>query len=124
MKRTRATRYVGVDAHSAAELGELLTQKCEELKEFNPTVVKWAFELGYSALLCYEEHIEIPETLRDEYELRGEGYTCGDCPFKVPVTDGRARHRWTCKRMPQGTDVDIRACNWFYTMLEKGEVYK
>ena len=123
MKRTRLTRYVGLEAKTAGELGELLTQKCEELKEFRPEIV-WNLSNGNSAFLVYEEHIEIPETLRDEYELRGEGYTCGDCPFKVPVTDGRARHRWTCKRMPQGTDVDIRACNWFYTMLEKGEVYK
>lgn len=124
MKRTFSPRYVGLDAHSAAELGELLTQKCEELREFRPEVVKWSFEHGYSAFLYYEEHIDIPEDIRDEYELRGECYTCGDCPFKEPITDGRSRHRWRCKRMPQGTDMDQRACKWFYVQLDEGEVYK
>ena len=123
MKRTRLTRYVGLEAKTASELGELLTQKCEELKEYRPEII-WNLGNGNSAFLVYDEHIEEPETLRDEYELRGECYTCGDCPFKVPITDGRAKHRWTCKHTPRGTDADAPACNWFYTKLEEGEVYK
>lgn len=123
MKRTRTTRYVGLDARSAEELGELLTTKCEELKEFCPEVV-WNLGNGNSAFLVYTEHIEEPEDLRDEYELRGETYYCAECPFKEPITDGRSRHRWRCKRMPRGTDSDQRACNWFYIQLEEGKVFK
>ncbi len=123
MKRTRATRYVGLEARTAAELGELLTQKSEELKEFCPEVV-WNLANGNSAFLVYQEFIEIPENIRDEYELRGEAYTCGDCPFKTPITDGRSRHRWRCARRPGGTDVDCPACVNFYQKLEEGEVFK
>lgn len=123
MKRTRTTRYIGVDAHSAAELGELLTQKCEELKEYQPAV-KWALEHGYSAILIYDEVTEIPENIREEYELRGEAYTCDACPFKTPITDGRSRHRWRCNRRPGGTDIDCPACVMFYQKLEEGEVFK
>lgn len=122
MKRTRVKRYVGLDARSAAELGELLTEKCEELKEWQPEVV-WNLGNGHSAFLVYEERIEEPEDIRDEYELRGDGYTCGDCPFKEPITDGRCHHRWKCRRMLRGTDDDIRACVWFYQQLEEGKVF-
>lgn len=122
MKRTRVKRYVGLDARSAAELGELLTAKCEQLKEWQPQV---EVDLSTrSALLFYEERLEEPEDIRDEYELRGETYTCGECPFKEPVTDGRCHHRWKCRRMPRGTDDEQRACLWFYQELEEGRVYK
>ena len=122
MKRTRLTRYVGLDARSAAELGEMLTEKCEELKEFAPEVV-WNLGNGHSAFLVYTEHIEEPENAKDEFELRGETYTCGECPFNWPVVDGRSHHRIACKRCPGGTDEDIPACNWFYEKLKEGEVY-
>lgn len=123
MKRTKTTRYVGLDARSAEELGELLTKKCEEFKEFSPEVV-WNLGNGHSAFLVYTEVVEEPEDLRDEYTLRGETYVCGECPFKEPVTDGRSHHRWRCKRMPRGTDYEQRACNWFYTQLEEGKVFE
>ena len=123
MKRTRMTRYVGLEAKTAGELGELLTQKCEELKEFCPAIV-WNLGNGNSAFLVYEEHVEEPENLAEEYELRGDEYYCESCPFKEPITDGRARHRWRCKRRPAGTDIDCKACVFFYEQLEKGEVFK
>ena len=123
MKRTHTPRYVGVDAQTAAELGELLTAKCEELKEYRPQV-KWCLEQGYSAILVFEEYTEIPENLAEEYELRGDAYFCESCPYKTPITDGRSRHRWRCNRRPAGTDIDCPACVFFYQQLEKGEVFK
>ncbi|MBR4744010.1 MAG: hypothetical protein IK082_07460 [Oscillospiraceae bacterium] len=123
MKRTRLTRYVGLEAKTASELGELLTQKCEELKGYRPEIV-WNLGNGNSAFLVYEEHLEEPEDLRDEYELRGEAYTCEACPFRTPITDGRARHRWTCSERRGGTDIDCPACLHFYEELEKGEIFK
>lgn len=121
MKRTRLTRYIGLDARNAAELGELLTQKCEELKGFSPEIV-WNLGNGCSAFLVYEEHTEEPENLREEYELRGEAYTCDACPFREPVTDGRRRHHWKCICRPGGTDLDYPACNRFYQKMEEGEI--
>ena len=40
MKRTKVQRFIGVDARDAGELAELLTEKCEEFKEFCPDI-KW-----------------------------------------------------------------------------------
>ena len=122
MKRTRTQRFIGVDATSAGELAELLNEQMEQHKG-NQLEIKW-FDDRFSALLMYTEHIEIPENIRDEYELRGECYTCGDCPMKWPITDGRSHHRWACKRAPGGIDEDIRACVPFYRMLEEGEIFK
>ena len=68
MKRTKATRYVGLDARSAAELGDLLTAKCEELREFKPEIV-WNLGNGNSAFLVYDELFEEPENLLKQ-ELR------------------------------------------------------
>ena len=122
MKRTRVQRFIGVDARDAAELAELLNEKMEQIKGAQPEI-KW-FDGQFSALLFYDEHLEIPEDIRDEYELRGETYTCGECPLKTPITDGRCHHRWRCDRMPRGTDEDQRACVRFYEMLERGELFK
>lgn len=122
MKRTRVQRYIGVDAMSAEELAELLTEKCEELRGNSPEI-KW-FGERFSAVLFYTEHIEEPENVRDEYILKGDTYTCGDCPFKYPMTDGRCHHRWACDRAKGGTDEDVPACVWFYEKLSKGEVFE
>lgn len=120
MKHKKLTRYVGLDAHNAAELGEMLTQKCEELRQFSPEIV-WNLGNGCSAFLVYDEHFDEPENLREEYELRGEAYTCESCPFRQPNTDGR-KHNWRCIRRPSGTEIDFPACNHFYLQLEEGEI--
>ena len=122
MKRTRVQRFIGVDARSAEELAELLTEKCEELRSESPEI-KW-FGERFSAVLVYTEHVEEPENAKDEFELRRETYTCGECPFNWPITDGRSRHRLACKRCKSGIDEDAPACNWFYEQLKKGEVYE
>lgn len=71
MKRTKATRYVGLDARSAAELGELLTAKCEELREFKPEIM-WNLGNGNSAFLVYDELFEEPENAKDRFILKGD----------------------------------------------------
>ena len=121
MRREMIQRYVGLDAQTAAELAEKLTAKCEELKAKNPEVI-WNLQNGNSAFLLYYENEYIAETLADEYELRGECYHCADCPFKEPVMDGRKRYRYTCERKLPGVNPEDKACNWFYTALEQGEI--
>lgn len=117
MKKTIRTRYVGLDATNAAELGEMLTRESERLAEYSPDIV-WNLQNGHSAFLVYTEVMRTPETLREEYELRGERYTCADCDKKIPNTDGRARCSYRCIRRPKGTDADASACNHFYLDLE------
>lgn len=63
---------------------------------------------------------EIPQNLKEEYELRGETYHCSDCPELIESTDAR-RKRLSCK-VCQSTRADAPACNHFYQLLERGEV--
>ena len=121
MKRESVAHYVGLDARTAAELAEKLTAKLEELKAKSPEVI-WNLQNGNSAFLLYYEDALIPEDLADQYELRGEIYTCADCPHKTPVTDGRKRFRYTCDRKYPGTNPEDRACRWLYTELEQGKI--
>lgn len=121
MKKESSTRYIGLDANNARELGEMLTEASAKYREYNPQVI-WNLSNGCSAFLVFEEVVRIPETIREEYEIRGEVYTCGDCPFKEPQTDGRNPHLWKCLRRPRGTDDDIKACEHFYRMLDEGRI--
>ena len=122
MKRTRVQRFIGIDARDAVELAERLTDTCEELRRFDPEI-KW-IDGRYSAVLFYTEHTEEPENLAEEYELRGEAYTCEACPHRVPITDGRARNRWRCDERKRGTDLDCPACVRFYEELERGDIFQ
>lgn len=122
MIRTRVQRFIGIDARDAAELAERLTEKCEELRRLDPEI-KW-IDGRYSAVLFYAEHTEEPENLAEEYELRGEAYTCEACPHRVPITDGRARNRWRCDERKRGTDLDCPACVRFYEELERGDIFQ
>lgn len=119
MKKERMARYVGLEARSAPELADKLTKKIEELKDREPEVI-WNLGNGNSAFLLYYDTEEIPETIQEEYLLRGECYTCADCPHKEPVTDGRRRYKYTCKRKVPGTNPEDQACKWFYIEKEEG----
>ena len=64
----------------------------------------------------------IPETLREEYELRGEKFYCKDCPFMEKPTDGRKRSGG-CKYDIQPNAADYTpACEEFYHKHAAGEI--
>ena len=110
-------RTIGFDADSASELAEMLDRFYDEHQGDKVEVV-FCGKYGLSAILSFDETTKKPETLREEYELRGEVYTCADCPHRQPITDGRKRSKWYCTRRPRGTDLDASACNHFYLELE------
>ena len=117
MKSERRTRFVGLDANSASELAEMLNRFYDE-HNGEKTEVTFCGEHGMSALLSWEEVTRTAETLREEYEMRGEGRTCADCDKRIPTLDGRKRCGWYCLRRPRGTDLDAPACNHFYLEME------
>lgn len=117
MIKERKKRTIGFDADSASELAQMLDRFYDEHHGDKVEVV-YCGKYGLSALLTWEEMTHIPETLREEYELRGEAYTCEDCRHRQPCTDGRKRCQWYCTRRPRGTTLDSPACNNFYLELE------
>lgn len=76
---------------------------------------------GMCAYIVYEEHIRVPETIADEYELRGEEYRCSECPLYKPSTDKRIKYT-TCGHGVRRCAANDFACEWFYEQLEKGGI--
>ena len=70
----------------------------------------------------YKETEHIPETIAEEFELRGEKYYCKNCPYFDRSADGR-RKSGGCKYAEPGSVVDYTpACEVFYRRLAKGEI--
>lgn len=75
---------------------------------------------GLIAYVVYEESAVIPETIKDEYELRDERHFCIECPFFVQPTDGRFKYT-TCG-MEKHIRISQPCCEWFYEQLKEGRI--
>lgn len=79
-----------------------------------------ADESGFSALITYEETIEVPEDIADQFLLKhGRRYVCSDCPYLVPDADARSSTHY-CRHHEDRVHMDQIACEWFYSGLEQG----
>ena len=76
---------------------------------------------GHCAYITYDHTEEIPETPKEELELRGERYYCRECPHFVPSMDGRTT-RTMCPFLGERVTSRSDCCEWFYRALIKGEV--
>lgn len=76
---------------------------------------------GLLAFVKYKVMRQVPETVKDEYDLVGERHTCIECPFYVRPTDGR-RKNTRCPHSEKLTSADMMCCDDFYTMLDKGDI--
>lgn len=76
---------------------------------------------GHCAYVQYDECREVPETVAEEYRLRGEIYSCINCPNYKPSMDGRTKYS-RCDYMSERTYGTREACEWFYKKVAKGEI--
>ncbi len=83
--------------------------------------IQFNMALGFCAFIVFEETRQVPETLAEEYELRGDEYRCSECPMFVLSPDKRVKYT-TCKRGCRKISANAWACDWFYKALEDGEV--
>lgn len=67
---------------------------------------------GYSATVRYYIHTEIAETLAEEYELKGMGKTCYECPLYSLPEDRRVKYT----HCDHGGKISANdpACNYYY----------
>ena len=124
MKRESYQQFAIVQGDTAQQLTEQLNAKLYELRGKRPAVT---FE-GLIARISYEEEFVEPESLEDEYRLKGVKLTCQDCPWFSPMlkrdgTPNRAAKRGDCPFADYGmTSRDCSACDRLYRMINNGEV--
>lgn len=117
-------QYLIIRGETDEDLTYKLNRKMMELKDKRPKV---SFD-GLTAYVKYYESEKIPESLADEYELTGAGFTCRQCPAFIPRyrEDGRPDRR--CKKggCPEAefrtTYEQSPACDALFDMIRKGKV--
>lgn len=74
----------------------------------------------FIAMISHRELFRKCETIRDQYALRGETHTCGECTYLRRVNDKRVKHLECGAGQKWRTMTTEEACNLFYEELEKG----
>lgn len=73
---------------------------------------------GYSATVRYWIQTEIAETIAEEFELKGLGKKCFECPlYKLP-DDKRIRYSY-CDHSPTKISANDNACDYYYETYER-----
>lgn len=94
-------------------LDKILLKEYEVKRFYEPTI-------GHCAYIEWEEKILEPENAKDEFELEGIKYCCGECPLYILQKDRRVKHS-ICNK---GEKVwyEKAACNDLYEKIKKGEI--
>ena len=66
----------------------------------------------HCAYISYTEHLEIPETIVEEHEVRGEFHQCRECRMYRPPLDGRKK--WERCAYGIATGAKSKVCEKFY----------
>lgn len=115
-KKTRVRVIDGADAKSFEDaLNEVLDEITDPDITFDPN-------RSFLAYVKFTEIVEIPENIKEAYEMRGEYHYCGECPYYHAPTDGRVKY----------TDCDLghrvseksSACRLYYKMHNEGTLDK
>ncbi len=78
---------------------------------------------NFIAFIEYGEKTLVPESAKDEYQLRGEEYRCGACPFwGGNVADTKEIFSCTKKQRDSSVISTTKCCGPFYEWLKEGVV--
>ena len=109
--------------------------KMYTIKESDPTIfderVNEFYSQGYEVVdkkwhdmqgdLCitfeFKEKVWEAESVKEEYELKGEQCYCGECHKLERSKDRRVKHHLCTKTHEMRKDTSC-ACNWYYCYLE------
>lgn len=104
-----------IDGAGATEFEVTMNDALEEIEE--PTIT-FDRNRPFLAYIVYTETVEIPTTVRDAYELRGERHVCRECPYYHKQTD--RRKRYSICDLGESITAEHPACDMFYKMLNDG----
>lgn len=96
MKCESFKQFAIVKEETAAAFTESLNAEMERLKDKRP-IPSFSEADPYLCRISYTESVLIPESLADEYELKGVNLTCGDCPFFEPAFKADGTEDGRCK---------------------------
>lgn len=110
-----------IQTESASEFEERINSSMRELAVKRPEC-KLIEGKGFCAIITYTEHIQIIETVADEYHAEGIYFSCKNCPYLDDPHDKRIKN-CTCKYSNTGyTHKDSDACEVFYRALKRGDI--
>lgn len=124
MKAQSIQQFAIVQNTSAAAFEEELNKRIESLSDYSPQVT---FD-GLTAYISYRKTVSIPETLADEYALKGVCFHCEDCPeFQHPIkadgTEDKRLRYGECQFAEFGrTYKDSPACDMLYKSIQSGRI--
>ena len=124
MKAQSIQQFAIVQSDSAAAFEEELNARLMDLSEKNPKV---SFA-GLTAYISYFETVCIPESIADEYELRGACFHCEDCPefqaaLKADGTEDTRLKYGECQYAEmRRTRRDAKACDMLYKLIRDGRI--
>ena len=118
-KKTEKVKII--HANSAEEFEESLNRYLSQLAEAKVKYnLSFNNSLGFCAYLIYTEVVDIPESISEEYELRGERRYCTEC-ICCRIPDDRRIKNYQCSHTHSRVSKYSPCCDYFYEMLERGE---
>ena len=124
MKAQSIQQFAIVQSDSAPAFEGELNARIRELSTKNPKV---SFA-GLTAYISYFETVSIPESVADEYELKGACFHCEDCPefqaiLKEDGTEDNRLKYGECQYAEMGrTRKDRAACDMLYKLIRDGRI--
>ncbi len=124
MKAQSIQQFAIVQCDSAAAFEGELNARMRELSDRNPQV---KFD-GLTAYISYRETVRVPESVSDEYELKGVRFRCEDCPefqtiLKEDGTEDKRLKYGECQYAERGrTYRDSAACDMLFRLIESGRI--
>lgn len=122
MRYTSLKQTKIVTAATADDFEMRLNEALEEVAKTSQNYeLSFNTSMGFCAYIVYDLRREYPETIADEYELKGIQYACSECPMFRPSGDKRIKYT-TCAHGTPRCAANDYACDWFYEQLEKGGI--
>lgn len=107
-----------VQAKSEQAFDKRFAQVSEELQEKDVELV-WD-STGMCVHFHYTEPVYVPESVKEEYELKGCSYHCKDCPYFIKGKNGKYKSAG-CMYEPDAVDY-TEACEKFYREMATGKI--
>lgn len=121
MKAVTKKKCMTVEAATGAEFDRLYEEASNTLAERGISPREES-----DGHLCvhfkWDEVMEIPETAKDRFELKGICYKCRNCPH-CEIDNDHRKKRHACDISPYGIVYDDdEACEFFYKGILAGEI--